>query len=653
MLNGTVQPVNDANERSKQSVQPYQSLWLAHWKQTGCDARGVSSSPNASRNEELDYVARNDGLTKGVEDFSRSASRRLTTKRALDIGDDFIKIGRSFGNDRVISNLDDQDADALSKLKSLEESFVETSSHVSAEEFGIVTDKFDKGKAAASICFRQRTADTRMLDHGQCCEHRKIDLHCERKVISLSQSENSSDECLRESILCDHCLSMVNRVWFPKMQKSPGITLFPCQSNSSDEKGTAKSHIDCYSHQKSQKCGQGLGTMRIDSGVELQGGTLAGFPRFSQTNHDMIMTKKTDINAFKETDLFESKRVITNVNGNFSDDHRSIFPFLGQNMQKVPLQALSSLKDSEVKEYIGDVKASMVTIRNELSAETDSMDMDSLKEERYKKNLQHSASNSTATTLTKAFNMESNDVVSSRKLGQKWMSSELPHIDIELPALTGGAASSPPNTSPSSSKTLTLERDELLEHVKHQKAKSSVSLDESPHADAGNRWLKRLKLSSSNSSLHGGKSPNYASITPCERTSKLFNSIPRSTMTRLKPNLSKHHGERSVLSDEIMGFELDADRFIENPNDKAKALLLSHAWIQRLLRNGGRKSKRESGTQAVLEPDGSKLALEKLEKEQLPSIAAMALMAKVLTCFQQCELQNKGSYTVWNTKTVL
>ncbi|XP_042057866.1 uncharacterized protein LOC121802296 isoform X1 [Salvia splendens] len=647
MLNGTVQPVNDANERSKQTVRPYQSLWLAHWKQTGCDARGVSTSPNASRNEELDYVARKDGLTKGVEDFSRSASGGMTTKRALDIGDDFIKIGRrSLGNN---SNLDDQDADALSKLKSLEESFVESSSHVSAEDFGIITNKYDKGKAAASICFRQRTADMRMLKHGQCLEHRQIDLHCERKMISLSQSEYNSDECLRESISCDHCLSMINRVWFPKMQKSPGVRLFPSQSNSSDENGTAKSHIDCHSHLKLQKCGHGLGTMRIDSGVEVQGGTLAGFPRFSQTSHDMLMTKKTHVYAFKETDLFGSKRVITNVNGNFSEDLHSVFPFLGHNKQKVPpFQALSSLKDSEVKEDIRDVKASTVTIRNELSAETDSVDVDSLKEERYKKNLRHSASNSTATTLTKAFNMESNDV-SYRKLGQRWMNSELPDINIELPALTGGAASSPPNISPSSSKTVTLERDELLEHPK---AKSHFSLDESPHADAGSRWLKRLKLSS-NSSIQGGKSPDYASTTPQERRSRLFDSIPRSIMTRSKPNLSKHRGETSVLSEKIRGFELDADRFIENPNDKAEALLLSHAWIQRLLPNGGRKSKRKSGTEAVLEPESSKLALEKLEKEQLPSIAAMALMAKVLTCFQQCELQNKGSYTVWNTQTLL
>ena len=213
-------------------------------------------------------------------------------------------------------------------------------------------------------------------------------------MISISKSEYSSDECLRESISCDHCLSMISRVWFPKMQKSPGVRLFPSQSNSSDEKGTAKCHIDCYSHLKLQKCGHGLGTMRIDSGMEVQGGTLAGFPRFSQTNHDMLMTKKTHVYAFKETDLFGSKRVITNVNGNFSEDLHSVFPFLGHNTQKVPpFQAVSSLKDSEVKENIRDVKASMVTIRNELSAETDSVDMDSLKEERYKKNLQHSGMN--------------------------------------------------------------------------------------------------------------------------------------------------------------------------------------------------------------------------------------------------------------------
>ncbi|XP_057788260.1 uncharacterized protein LOC131005354 [Salvia miltiorrhiza] len=641
MLNGVVQPVNDAIERSRQTVQPYQSLWLAHWKRTDCDAAGDSTSPSASRSEELDYVARKDGLAKGVETSSRSATVGLTKKRTFDIGDDFITIGgRSIGNDRVISSLDDQNTAVLSRLNPLKGSFVE--SHVSPEEYGIETYKFDKGKAVASVSSSQRSANMRILEHEQCCERRETDLLCERKVGSTSRSNNSSDECLRDSISCDHCLPMINRAWFLKMQKSSGIRLSPSQSNSSEENETTKSHIDSCSHLKLQKCDHGLGTMRIRTGVEVPGGMGGRFPWFSETNNDLLMKKKTDVNAFKENDTFRSKRVTSKINGNLSDDLCSVLPFFGQNKQTLPLHALSSLNNSEVKEYMRDVKASTVTIGNELSAETDTMDMDSLKEKKYEKSLRSgiSASISTAALLTKAFNTEPNDIVSSREIGHGRLNNELPDIiKSELPALPG-AASSPQHTCPSSSKTLTLETDELLEHVKHPKAKLNSSPDESPHADAGNRWVKRLKLSSS-------KSPNYASTAPLERTSKLFNGIPRSEST---PSLSKHHDKRSVLPDKS-GDLLKIDD-TENPNIGTKTLLLSQAWIQRWLHSGRRGGKREPRTEAIFEPEGSKSAAEKLQKEQFPSIAAMALMSKVLTCFQQCELQNKGSYTVWNTKTV-
>lgn len=197
------------------------------------------------------------------------------------------------------------------------------------------------------------------------------------------------------------------------------------------------------------------------------------------------------------------------------------------------------------------------------------------------------------------------------------------------------------NIYPSSTKSLTMETEKLLEHVGHPKAKSDSRLDEFQN---GNRWVKRLKLSASNYSVQGETAPNHALITPREPTSKLFNGIPRSNTTNSRSNLSYHRNNRSVATEksrDLSKTEVE-DHSSKNSNDKAKAPLVSHAWIQRWLHSGGRETKRES----------SKLSVEKVEKEHLPSIAAMALMSKVLTCFQECELQKRGSYTVWNTKTV-
>ncbi|KAH6786021.1 hypothetical protein C2S51_038476 [Perilla frutescens var. frutescens] len=666
MLNGgVVQLVNDTNKRSKQALQPYQSLWLSHWKRTGSDAAGETSSPNAFRSEELDYVSHKDGLTKGLEASLRSASR------TFEIGDDAIKVGsKSLGNDRMLGSLfkNDQDADGMQALSPdlaqslegcrvvdhrsriqlaslvpctvvangipsrgcnsvgadvsdnppkwmgtrtamedslfglnpLQESLVESSSH-------ILPHKSDKGKAAEGDAYM------RMVEHERCYGRRQTDLLCERKVGSPSQSDNSLDECLRESVSCDHCLSMINRGWFLKMHKCSGIKLLPSESNSSEEYERKKSHNDCYSQLKLQNCVHGVGTVRIFSAVDVSEGTLAGFPRFFQTNNDLLITKKTDVNLFKENATFRSKKVTTKINRNMS----------------------------EVKDCIRDVKASKVTIMNELSNEIDTMEMDSFKEKKSKKNL-HSASNSTAST--KAFNMKSNEGVSSRKVGHGLLNNKLPDINLELPALTG-AASLPRNTCPSSSKTLSVESDELIENVKQQhKLKYNLSLDELTSVDAGNRWVKRLKLSSSNSSVEGTKRSDFDSSLSHERKSKLFNGIPKSNIPRSKPNLRKHHDEGSLVSNLS---KKDADHLIEDPKDKGKTLLLSHAWIQRWMHTGPRKMEKNSEMEVICEAESSKV-----HKEQFPSIAAMALMGKVLTCSEQCELQKKGSFTVWNTKTL-
>lgn len=417
MLNGVVQSVNDANERSRQTLQPYQSLWLAHWKRTDCCAAGATIIPDASGREELDCMSWKDGLIKGLEASARSANGLGRIKnRTFETSDDFIEAGRkSVGNERMFSSVfkDGQDADdvqviipelaqdlecskavhnrsgiplsgchsveeatsdnppelmrtcsarkdSLFRLNPLQEIFVESPSRT-------LPYKFDKGKAAMSVGSRQGSADMRMLEHEQCWE---------RKVGSPSQLDNSSDECFRGSILCGHSLSMINRGWFMEMQKSSGIRLFPSQSNSSEDYETTKSRNDCYSQLKLQNV-HGLETMTICTAVDVSGGTLAGFPRFSQTNNDLLTTKKTDVNTFKENDTFRSRRVFTKTNGNMSGELHSISPFFGQNNLKVSLQSPSCLNDSEVK-------ASNVTTRNELSAETDSMSMDSFKDNKYK-----------------------------------------------------------------------------------------------------------------------------------------------------------------------------------------------------------------------------------------------------------------------------
>ncbi|KAI3446131.1 hypothetical protein Pfo_002796 [Paulownia fortunei] len=719
MSDQAVKSVNDTNGRSEQTVQSYQSVWMAHWMRRSCDAAGETCSHSASGNEELDYATTDDNLTNGLDISSKSVKGLgVIETKTFKIVDEIIKMSsKSMGNKRMRSSLfkygqDTDDTQALrpvfghnleggkavdcksgiqfpsvipglpaanrifpggchspgegtskyppKRMETLQEKFVESSSHIVPYMFDLEKYAFDKGKAAVSPLFSKSVvvskqlpnANVIMLEHEQGHEHsQSADLVCERKMDCHSQSDNSANACFREGIACDHYLSTFGRDRLRKMQKCSGIRLFPSQCLASEE--TKKSYKDCYSQLKLQNCVD-VETMRICTTVDALEGTPGGCPRLSQTTQSLLNTKQTDVNLSKENDILISTRVIPKLNRNISSGLHHQSPFFGQGKRRGKPQPPSSSIDSEAKEHVGDVEASKVTIKNESSAETDTKDMDSCKEKNLLSGSYSTVSTKKNKTITgracvlPAFNMESNlpwiNVASSREVGCPRPNIELPDINLELPALPG-AASSSENMCHSSSKTQSFEMDKLLAHVELPKPKSNFSLDDCPNADPCNRWVKRLKLTSSNSSAQGTKSSNLAETSSHEKISKLFSRIPKSSMTSSEPTPRKHHGKESVLSDKSGDF-LKKD---EDPKNKGTGLLLSHAWIQRWLHNGSGISKKKPETVVVFEPQSSKLALKNLQKVQFPSIAAMALMGKALTCFQPCELQKRGSFTVWNT----
>ncbi|KAL7118752.1 hypothetical protein ACP275_02G021500 [Erythranthe tilingii] len=280
-----------------------------------------------------------------------------------------------------------------------------------------------------------------------------------------------------------------------------------------------------------------------------------------------------------------------------------------------------------------NAKASKVT-RNNLSAETDTM---SFRE----KNLQ---SGSYSTSSTKVLDTKSNlphwiqRATSSRNTVSKQPNIEIP--DINFPAL----ANSPENICPISSKTQTLE-------MEQPKRKSNFSLDNYPNADPSTRWIKRLKMSPSNHSAQCTKSSNLAENPSPEKANKFFRRILESDVISSEITPTMYSGGKELaLSDKGGCFFSKDKNLIQEPNKKDKGLLLSHAWVQRWLSNGSRIAGKKPERGIFCEPQSSKLELKNIEKGQCPSIAAMALMGRALTCFQPCELQKRGSFTVWNTK---
>ncbi|KAL3843442.1 hypothetical protein ACJIZ3_000845 [Penstemon smallii] len=655
------------SERIRQSVnnskgsgrQPYQSAWMAHWTQPSrSESIDKRNSHSALRIEELDYASPRSVKGLGVTELKPfktvNDSIRISPKTLENVGfrnsafksgqdsDEMHVLNPVFGHNLAANGTSFKGCHSVGEgtsmnpldwmkthpleidrslvaAKPLQETFVESSSRIVPYKFDFKKHELDKGKAAVTISDNQLPiANLGLLEHEPHLNNSHlVDLARMRKMADQSQSDNSMSAGFRDinsSLLfdtpstSDHSLPQFGQEWFQKMQTCSSIGLFPSQCLDLEKNKSKKSNYGYYSPQKFHD----VETMRMCTTVE---GMRGGGPRVSQTTHSLLITKKTDANISKENDIFRSTRVITKITGNTSEDLHSLSPFFGKSNQGLKLQSLSSSDDSERKENDGDVKASKVTLKNESSAETDILDMDFFNEK-------NPVFGTNSTSSIKSLNMELNlpprvAANSSREVGHRWLHD----INLEPPALPTEANLSE-NVGFSSSRTQSLEMDML---VANAQPNFNLNLDDSIISDPSNRWVKRLKLSSS-------KSANLAQNSSHEKMSKFFSTILKNRISSPNPC--------QMLSTKSGDFPVDAI-------EKGKNLMLSKAWIQRWMSKNSRK---KAESLVVYEPQSSKLAMEEIEKKQFPSIAAMALMGKAMGGFQQCELQKRGSITVWNTK---
>lgn len=163
-----------------------------------------------------------------------------------------------------------------------------------------------------------------------------------------------------------------------KTQNCSGTGLFPSRNSPPAETKPETLHVGCYSLQRMPPSMNDMETLRIcttNSVEELTGGPAT----VSQTSHSLLFRKKTDIGLSKENQTLQESRISTKLKGNMYSELLSLSPLdLGQ--RGVKTQPLGSSTDSEGKDNFEDTKTCTVRLKNESSAETDTMDMDALKE---------------------------------------------------------------------------------------------------------------------------------------------------------------------------------------------------------------------------------------------------------------------------------
>ncbi|KAM7475017.1 hypothetical protein LguiB_022260 [Lonicera macranthoides] len=379
-------------------------------------------------------------------------------------------------------------------------------------------------------------------------------------------------------------------------------------------------------------------------------------PRFSETTRSFLITKETDVNLLEENQIFRESRVSTRLDGNTSGGTRGHFPLFGYGQQgvklqplctdseeenvkdvrygqqRVKLQPLGSSTDSE-EENVEDVKAFEVP-KNASSAETDTMEIDSLKENSFS-GVKSSPSNKVIAVDLK-FPTQAAVASAREKVADRRLMTELPDINVELPALPDGV-SSMNNADPSTSRTQSLDM-ELAVAPSDQlsNSKSIHSPDDPMGPDPCSRWIKRLKVNASNTkSFVGTTSSSLGEASTHKKVSKFFEIMKGSINSISAPTLGKHHVKKVVV---------DVDSAKKDGN-----ITLSHAWIRRW-RHNDQPATQQKKPEAVVICEPERSNLEDFQKKQFPSTAAMALMGKAMTGFRPCEFRKRGSFVVWNTK---
>lgn len=198
-------------------------------------------------------------------------------------------------------------------------------------------------------------------------------------------------------------------------------------------------------------------------------------------------------------------------------------------------------------------------------------------------------------------------------------------------------------TTTSTSKTQSLDMEHLLSQAtEHGNSKSSTSGFGLLGAEPSSRWLKRLKLSTSNYAL-GTKIEKLGETSSHESEPTVFRKIIEGRKTSLEPKIMPlNKGLNAPDLPAIVPSSNDRSSF--HKSNQTVEAALSHPWIHRWSHNPAASSHTNHGTM------DSGPAMEGFQKKQLPSIAAMALMGKAMGSLRPCEFMKKGPLVFWNAE---
>ncbi|XP_047329394.1 F-box protein At2g16365-like [Impatiens glandulifera] len=552
----------DCEGRSSNTTRAYQSMWMGHWGGTSCNtgrARQVDSGLSL-RHESSGDPVNTKNLPAPLKDEIEPSSQRLALSLA-----NFPETDRNYGSSSKFSSFPATSSteEHVGKMNNSGLALAVPCTDIFTKLIEGRPNAFEKGKLTSLMSryeSKEHFPNTDLAIMGQTT--RSSVFPREEKI-----DNNPPSKKLNRSMFLHNPSS--NKTVLPVFM---GQQLRDMQNISKISTETPSQCQECYALPGNKHCIHKAKTSNIfatsDSTEEFDDPTRNGFP----LGDTMLPTQS-------KVDMFGKFLKFTSDGGLFREK------------SGVKLQLLSSSSDSDGKCSNKDGLSNPQLLKNESSAETDTMDMEALREQNVLSGLNSSVQNKDNLVAGTTFSSlhrkgkEIQGMTQNQVSASQFLSKELPN---------------------------------------------PFRLNSRPHmVDPGSRWLKRLKLInvSADSLVISAKRSN-----PEEEQPPPF--FLRENNKRQKSKVEEKATRKEEKSNIAQG----------------RDTLISHAWIQRWCRNKVVDTNGKIGNEVIRKPKKFKLESEvEFQNKQFPSIGAMALMGKTLAGFQSIELTRKGSSFVWNT----
>ncbi|KAH9621777.1 hypothetical protein KSS87_016558 [Heliosperma pusillum] len=636
----------DEEATSKKSSQACQPSWMDHWTRKKSELAlrpNESSSLAKNKGKVVDLGGKSDfslGTLNMANGFSKYGKEVIKDSKGMLFG--MMSDSKKQGHFKCeISDINQEFGDknlslalALGRGETSKDLKLSNESIMRSNKTQIVSHLLNKNKGLFLSNTSTQNQESLALcpppPHGSKNEDTKKSL-----VVFERHFSNDNFTCLTKesckyqkySSFLVHETGMKNDVISNELKRNEGLD--PQQSRFANKNFTAlfgekySSGIPNYTSLSDIDSTRNVETMRICTVVDSIENSPRGTHKIRQRAHHVLVTKETcaDFPSHCEERTF----------GPFNASHRNPT----SRPCGVKIQPLWTSTDSEEKENTGNSSVFKAGSKNDVSVEANSMQehtcrkevsMEATSGKEITAQNRDNVSGWTSSSLPKDNTVEEHN--SQERSGSKRLLLEIPDINEDIRGIQP-AVSSTDEDEPSTSRVHSLNAKHLFSNKKRAlNQTSNETEDHSVCMDPSNRWIKRLKLSSTDTTGVGTRSSNGESSSH-QKFNMYFNRIMKSNKESL--DLNTHHGK-----------------------DHKESTVSGCSWIQRWCQNSstvpGPRPRVESEPVVICEPHSLTFGQDEAAKKQFPSIGALALMGKAMNGYRSCEFRKRGSVVVWNTR---